>query len=200
MRGGHQILCQTATGVCLRVCLRAWSLPRSGFCLLWVQPLRVLHQAADQLPHLRFMTRRSLAFCTQSKLDGGGREQRSGLHYAIKWGQRGNNYTVIPVKRWTCALTGTFAEMNSGDGRVEMKYRRLITFKQAAMRRHWGSEAENTHIYITKCCSTARLSPKWKTETVWGSRSVLSSAGCFVKSEFWISNSSVFEFICCCMF
>lgn len=151
MRGGHQILCQTATGVCLRVCLKAWSV--CDGCLAQVsasseqQPLRVLHQAADQLPHLRFMTRRSLAFCTQSKPEGGGKEQRSGLHYAIKWGQRGNNYTVIPVKRWTCALTGTFAEMNSGDGRVEMTYGGLITFKQAAMRRRWGSESENTHKY-----------------------------------------------------
>ena len=193
MRGGHQILCQTATGVCLRVCLRAWSLPRSGFCLSYFHPPPLPPPAPPSPPPPPPPP-------PPPAPPAPGREQRSGLHYAIKWGQRGNNYTVIPVKRWTCTLTGTFAEMNSGDGRVEMKYRRLITFKQAAMRRHWGSEAENTHIYITKCCSTARLSPKWKTETVWGSRSVLSSAGCFVKSEFWISNSSVFEFICCCMF
>lgn len=58
------------------------------------------------------------------------------LCYQIGTDQTGNNYTVIPVKRWTCALTGTFAELysrDSRDERVEMTYRWLITFKPAAL-------------------------------------------------------------------
>lgn len=61
------------------------------------------------------------------------------LCYQIGTAQRGNNYTVIPVKRWRCTLTGTSAGMNgreSGDGAVEMTYRWLISIKQAVRLLH----------------------------------------------------------------
>lgn len=125
-------------------CVR-W-VPRSGFCLLWAAAAAGAASGggSTSTPEIYDTPVPGLLYSKQT--GGGGKEQRSGLHYAIKWGQRGNNYTVIPVKRWTCALTGTFSEMNSGDGRVEMTYGGLITFKQAAMRRRWGSESENTEI------------------------------------------------------
>lgn len=116
---------------CLCVCLKRLGcvcVPRSGFSLLGVKPVRVLHQAPDQLPHLRFQTGPGPGpWPPGPGVDQRGARPWPTLCYQTGPEHRRHNYTVIPVKRraalWQ-ALVGT----------VEMTHRWLITLRSCSLR------------------------------------------------------------------